>query len=95
MKWSLSDIEFRQKLILVLLWVFIALDVWVLFEAWSYIPYETFWRGECAQRVETVSSWCLVWKYDVMENKSFQAKVERLANADRINWSEMWLNESA
>jgi len=92
MSWDLNDIHFRQKLILVLLVVFIALDVWILFEAWSYLPYETFWRGECAQRVETVSSWCLIWKYDLMENQSMQAQAMKWATVANLTEVE---NESS
>ena len=92
MSWDLNDIHFRQKLILILVWVFIALDVWILFEAWSYMPYEKFWRSECAQRVETVNSWCLVWKYDLMENESMEAQAMKWATVANLTEVE---NESS
>jgi hypothetical protein len=85
----LEDLKKRQIITIILLIFFIGMDAYIIYVASQYYPYEQYWMGECAKRVDIVDSWCRIhaWDIDPSLNHTWKDRLREWMNTDTANLS--------
>jgi len=85
----LEDPKKRQILTIFLLILFIGTNLYIIYVASQYYPYEQYWSGECVKRVAIVDSWCRIhaWDIDTSLNATWKDRLHEWMNASSANMS--------